>query len=127
MQNGDRQKRQIKRVSRPLSAADREKYRRLREQLDSEKDEILAAARKHKRRHEESLAELRSAFRLLKAARQKQGLSLADIRDRSGIGRAALSRLENEIDPNPTVATLSRYAQAVGKRIVVSLVDDESA
>ena len=37
--------------------------------------------------------------------------------------RSAISKLENGQRPNPTVETLARYAQAVGKRLVVSLTD----
>jgi transcriptional regulator with XRE-family HTH domain len=37
--------------------------------------------------------------------------------------RAALSRLENNEDANPTLTTLERYAEALGKRIVVLLPD----
>jgi DNA-binding XRE family transcriptional regulator len=127
LDNGSRRRREIRRITRPLSEADREKYRKLREQLDLEKDEIISMGRRAKRQREAALAELREAFQLLKAARHEQGLGLADMRDRSGIGRSALSRLENDLDPNPTIATLSRYAQALGKRIVVTLVDDEPA
>ena len=43
-----------------------------------------------------------------------------EVEDRSGIGRAALSRLENEYEPNPTVTTLTRYAEALGKKLVVT-------
>ena len=50
-------------------------------------------------------------------------LSLADIQDRTGIERPNLSRLENEGSSNPTVATLTRYAEALGKRLVIVLVD----
>ena len=39
--------------------------------------------------------------------------------DRTGIGRAALSRLENDATCNPTVTTLTRYADALGKKLVV--------
>jgi transcriptional regulator with XRE-family HTH domain len=45
---------------------------------------------------------------------------LSDIEERTGIGRSALSRLENETEPNPTVVTLTRYAEALGKKLVVS-------
>jgi transcriptional regulator with XRE-family HTH domain len=55
----------------------------------------------------------------LRAERERQGLSLADINERTGIDRAALSRLENNEDANPTLATLERYAEAVGKKMVV--------
>ena len=38
---------------------------------------------------------------------------------------AMISRLENGLIDNPTLATVTRYAKALGKRIVVSLVDAE--
>jgi DNA-binding phage protein len=50
----------------------------------------------------------------LKAERERRGLSLADILQRTGMSREALSRLENHRSPNPTVRTLARYAAAVG-------------
>ena len=59
----------------------------------------------------------------LRAERQRLGLSLADIHERTGIDRAALSRLENNEDANPTLTTLERYAEALGKRMVVVLSD----
>ena len=68
---------------------------------------------------------IRAAVAALKSAREARGLSLADVRDRSGIERSALSRLENAA-PNPTVRTLERYAEAVGKRIVIQVEDRES-
>ena len=37
--------------------------------------------------------------------------------------RSALSKLETGRGANPTVETLVRYAEAVGKRLVVSLTD----
>ena len=44
--------------------------------------------------------------------------------DRSdGEDRAALSRLENGVAVNPTINTLARYAQALGKRVEVRGVD----
>jgi len=62
------------------------------------------------------------AITALKQAREAQGLSLADIRDRTGIERSALSRLENET-PNVTIRTLERYAEALGKRVVIEIAD----
>jgi DNA-binding XRE family transcriptional regulator len=64
-----------------------------------------------------------AALRELKVARETAGLSLADVADRSGIDKAALSRLENGVHDNPTVETLMRYAAAVGKKLVWSLQD----
>jgi transcriptional regulator with XRE-family HTH domain len=50
-------------------------------------------------------------------------LSLADVAERSGIDKAALSRLENGVHDNPTVETLARYAAALGKKLTWSLQD----
>ena len=76
-------------------------------------------------RHDERAAADRFAelLRGLKAAREAQGLSLADVTARTGMDRSALSKLETGQRPNPTLETLVRYAEAVGKRLVVSLAD----
>jgi transcriptional regulator with XRE-family HTH domain len=42
---------------------------------------------------------------------------------RTGIEKGNLSRLENAPNPNPTIDTLTRYADAVGKEVVITLVD----
>lgn len=65
----------------------------------------------------------RRAMHDLKAAREAAGLSLADVADRSGIDKAALSRLETGVTDNPTLETLLRYASAVGKHLSWSLTD----
>ena len=57
----------------------------------------------------------------LKAARQSQGLSLAEVGEKSGIGKANLSRLENDAAPNPTWDTITRYADSVGRKLQVSV------
>ncbi len=59
----------------------------------------------------------------LKKAREAAGLSLSEVADRSGIDKAALSRLENGISGNPTVETLIRYATSIGKQIKWDLED----
>ena|SRR5438067_2220558 len=68
--------------------------------------------------------ELRQALADLKKAREATGLSLADVAERSGIDKAALSRLENGVHDNPTVETLMRYAAALGKRLSWTLQDE---
>jgi transcriptional regulator with XRE-family HTH domain len=67
--------------------------------------------------------ELRKTFAALKALREQQGLSITDLADRSGMDRAMISRLENGQIDNPTIATMTRFAKALGKKVVVSLVD----
>ncbi len=60
----------------------------------------------------------------MKAAREERRLSLADMTEITGMDRSALSKLETGKRPNPTVETLIRYAEAVGKHLMVSLVEE---
>ncbi len=62
--------------------------------------------------------DLQSALQALKREREQSGLSIGDVAERSGLARAVVSRLENGKQDNPTVATLMRYAAAVGKRFL---------
>ena len=71
--------------------------------------------------------ELCRTFAGLKALREQQGLSISDLAERTGMDRAMISRLENGQIDNPTIATVARYATALGKRVVVSLVDAQEA
>jgi DNA-binding XRE family transcriptional regulator len=68
--------------------------------------------------------ELRMLAAQLRRLREEQGLSLTDVSERSGMTRAAISRLENGWNNNPTVDTLFRYAAAVGARLALSIALD---
>jgi transcriptional regulator with XRE-family HTH domain len=63
----------------------------------------------------------------LKQAREAAGLTLAEVSRRSGIDQPALSRLENGHTPSPTLETLWKYAAALGKRLVLSAEDLQTA
>ncbi|MFM9963563.1 MAG: helix-turn-helix domain-containing protein [Planctomycetaceae bacterium] len=67
--------------------------------------------------------DLRKAIVCLKGFREAAGLSLADVAERTGIDRAAICRLENGTHENPTISTLNRYAEALGRRISFRVVD----
>ena len=54
-----------------------------------------------------------------KAAREYQGLTLAEVADRMGIDAPALSRLETGKMLNPTLATLHKWAEALGQKLEV--------
>jgi DNA-binding XRE family transcriptional regulator len=56
-----------------------------------------------------------------KAARESQGLTLAEVAERMGIDPPALSRLETGKTLNPTLATLHKWAQALGRKVNVEL------
>jgi type I restriction enzyme M protein len=49
--------------------------------------------------------------------------NFADVAERTGIDRAAICRLENGQHQNPTIGTLNRYADALGKRLSIQVVD----
>jgi hypothetical protein len=104
---------------RRLTPEEAARYKAIREQVDAELPDLIA-------RHQErtaTLEQLRELLLQLKAAREAKGLSLADVTALTGMDRSALSKLETGQRANPTVETLVRYAEAVGKRLVVSLAD----
>jgi DNA-binding XRE family transcriptional regulator len=67
--------------------------------------------------------DVQRALQALKKERQQRGLTVSDVALQSGLDRAAISRLENGKQDNPTVATLMRYAAAIGKRFLWSYDD----
>jgi DNA-binding XRE family transcriptional regulator len=104
---------------RRLTPDEAAKYRQVREQVERELPELVA-------RHQErmtTLESLETLFPQLKAAREARGLSLSELTALTGIDRSALSKLESGQRPNPTLHTLVRYADAVGKQLVVALAD----
>jgi DNA-binding XRE family transcriptional regulator len=105
--------------NRRLTPEEAAKYKVIREQVAEELPELIA-------RHHERMAtldQLHELLKQLKSAREKKGLSLADLTELTGMDRSALSKLEAGLRPNPTIETLVRYAEAVGKRLLVSLTD----
>ena len=63
--------------------------------------------------------------RALRAERERMGLSLSEVSERCAIEKGALSRLENGLNANPTLDTLRRHAQALGKAVSLRLADPE--
>jgi predicted transcriptional regulator len=108
----------VKRITRDrkLTPEEAAKYKAVREQVAQELPELVA-------RHHERMAILDGLLAQLKAAREAKGLSLADITELTGMDPSALSKLETGQRTNPTMETLVRYAEAVGKRLVISLTD----
>ena len=111
--------RKIHSVNKALTEEERVRHRAIRELVEQEKAELIARGRRMKARH----TMLKEAVAALKTTREALGLSLADIKAFTGIEKSNLSRLENDPLANPTIGTLCRYAEAVGKDIVITLVD----
>jgi DNA-binding phage protein len=104
---------------RPLTPDEAAKNWAVREHVAEELPELVT-------RHHERMAtldQLQELLAQLKAARESKRMSLADVTEQTGMDRSALSKLETGQRANPTVDTLVRYAEAVGKRLVVSLTD----
>lgn len=58
------------------------------------------------------------------AARREAGLTQAQVAERMGTKAPAVARLENALitgSPSPSLATLRKYAAAMGKRLEVRL------
>ena len=111
----------IRRITRNrrLTAEESAKYKEVRARVAEELPELIT-------RHHERLSaldQLGELLKQLKDAREERGLSLSDLTDLTGMDRSAISKLETGQRPNPTVETLVRYAEAVGKHLMVSLVD----
>ena len=86
------------------------------EESEEARDEHRAAFARH--RH------LRELVGLLKAERERQGLTLEAVAERAGMQVSNLHRLENNRNANPTLDTIQRLAIALGKAIHVELTDE---
>jgi DNA-binding phage protein len=66
---------------------------------------------------------LRDVMGQLRKERVRQGVTLAQLSKRTKIDQAALSRLETRSHGNPTLETIYRIADALGKKIRCQLAD----
>src|SRR5437588_3018264 len=110
------------------TAEERARERALREQLQKEKPSLEDLVRTGACDPDAVMTmgmyfDVQRALQALKRERQRCGLSIGDVAERSGLDRAVVSRLENGKQDNPTVATLMRYAAALGKRFLWSYED----
>ena len=116
-----------KRIYRPATVEEQERHKRIREHVQEELPDIEKRARQKLAEAVQHGITIQHTIALLKSERLKKGLSLADMKERTGIERSTLSRLENDAAANPTVDTLTKYADAVGKKVCVVFADaDES-
>jgi DNA-binding phage protein len=112
-----------KRIYRQATVEEQERHRRIREQIHEELPDITQRAKQKLAEAMQHGIAIQHTMAVLKAERRKKGLSLSEMKERTGIERSTLSRLENNADANPTVNTLTRYADAVGKKMFIVLAD----
>jgi transcriptional regulator with XRE-family HTH domain len=78
----------------------------------------------------EEYQNLEVEFNLLRqmlAARQRAGLNQAEVAERMGTKAPAITRLESSLDNgkhSPSIATLRKYAKAVGCKLEINLIPE---
>ncbi len=108
------------------TAADRERHRAIREKFQREKpssEQLFAGGEYVGPIPLGVYLDLKSAVCELRKSREAAGLSLDDLADRTGIDRAILSHLEDDVDLSSSIELVVRYAAALGKRLSWTLQD----
>ncbi len=113
------------RIVRDLTPGERSLLQVARADAEAEKDGMLEQARAAKAAWLETRRVVDVVIANLKAERERQALSLADVEVRTGIRRSVLSRLENDATSNPTMLTLQRYAVALGMSLREELTNTQ--
>ncbi len=121
MSKMSKSQRKVKRVIRTLTLEESKHLVQARREIEAEREEILREARAAKRAWAAMRREVDETVARLRAERERRGLSLADVEQRSGLRRSALLRLENDRTSNPPLLTLERYAAALGLTLHTSL------
>ena len=93
---------------------------RLPDEKRAELDKVIAQVEDELGDRIKKVSPSRIALAKLKVARQREGLSLGESAERTGIDRGNLSKLENNVD-NVELDTLARLADALGYDVVVDL------
>ncbi|HEX7377530.1 MAG TPA: helix-turn-helix transcriptional regulator [Pirellulales bacterium] len=108
------------------SPEEKARLKAVRERFQKEKpalDELVASGEYTPPIKQAEYWELMKTAAALKQAREEAGISLRQMAERMAMDVGALSRLENGVNSNPTLETLFRYANSLGKKVLVQLVD----
>jgi DNA-binding XRE family transcriptional regulator len=107
------------------TAADRARHKAIRQECAHcpAQEELESSGRFDGPMKSGAYFQVRVLIHELKKAREAAGLTLAAVSKRTGMDQATLSRLENGRQPNPTVDTLWRYANAIGRHLVLTHAD----
>src|SRR5882724_5460670 len=74
--------------------------------------------------NQKGFATIQSPMVRFKTVRESQGSTLSEVAAKMGIDPPALSRLETGKTLNPTIATLLKWAEALGQRLEIDLGTD---
>ena len=106
-----------------MDAEQRRQFQQAVAEEQAAKAENIDAARRIVPRLLDDCHQAVAIVALLRETRKALGVSLAELEQRTGIRKSVLSRLENSKAPNPTLATMQRYSEALGKRVTFSIED----
>ena len=108
-----------KRVRIKLTEEQQQELNRVRSDIDNDQD-LRRQGFAVKAECESRQMEFAEVMSALKAAREATGLSLRDVEERTGINKSNLSLLENG-KGNPTLETIRRIADAIGRRVLITV------
>lgn len=110
---------------RHLTAEEADRYRKMREEAECEREELSAYLKSSPPgfRSWEELAEFRGLVKSLRAARESKGLSREDAARLAGLQPEWIADLEERRELNAPVWALSSYAAAVGQQLVMALTE----
>ena len=113
---------------RHLTPEEAERYLRVREEAERDKESILAELKVSAPgfRSWEELAEFRALVKSLRAAREAKGLSRDDVARIAVLKPQWIADLEERRELNAPVWALSSYAAAVGQQLVLALAESKS-
>ena len=115
-----------KRIYRAVTPEEKARHQQVRAQIEGELPELQHRARQKLAEIIQQGVDIHQIIALLKAERIKQGLTLAQVNKSTGLEATMLMQLEDNKDANPTLSIITRYAEAVGKKVLVVLADADA-
>jgi DNA-binding XRE family transcriptional regulator len=108
---------------RRLTPEEAARFRQMREQAQAEKAEIGRQLQTEQPGPGTwaDFHELRSLVDSLRAEREKRGLTREEVARRAMLDARQIAELEEHRDLNPSLSTLTRYATAVGRHLMLGL------
>lgn len=116
----------IRSVYRSLSPEGRAEHQRLAELDDQDMAFWQAEGDKIYAERMQAGLPRRAAIAALRRECNRQGLSDDEMIARSGLNAEALASMAGR-DAKPTIETMEAYARALGKRLLIVLVDEENS
>jgi ribosome-binding protein aMBF1 (putative translation factor) len=108
---------------RRLTPEEAARFRQMREQAQAEKAEIVQRLQTEQPGPATwaDFHELRSLIDSLRAEREKRGLSREEVARRAMLDVRQIAELEEHRELNPSLSTLTRFATAVGRHLMLGL------